>query len=177
MALGKDYADQDCSLARALELVGERWTLLIIRDAFYGVRRYSDFITHLGVPRAVLAERLQTLTATGVLDKQPCPEGSRREEYVLTEMGRRLWPAIHALSRWASANLSTDGPTKLYVHATCGTRLDMVGVCPECGGDPISPEDIEMRPVPGARPNKRDDSITRELERPRRLLEPLTVSV
>lgn len=63
MALGKDYATQECSIARALEVVGERWTLLVIRDALYGVRRYNDFLVHLGIPRAVLANRLQALTA------------------------------------------------------------------------------------------------------------------
>ncbi len=140
MALGKDYEAQDCSLARALELVGERWTLLIIRDALYGVRRYSDFVSHLGVPRAVLAERLQALTAAGVLDKHKAP--GRREEYELTEMGRALWPALHALSHFGATYLAPDGPAKLYVHAACGTRLAPTGACPACGGDQVAPEDI-----------------------------------
>ncbi|MER7909018.1 helix-turn-helix domain-containing protein, partial [Streptomyces sp. NPDC096068] len=70
MALGKDYARQQCSIARALEVVGERWTLLVVRDAFYGVRRYSDFLAHLGVPRAVLAARLQALVEVGVLERR-----------------------------------------------------------------------------------------------------------
>src|SRR5437764_12621647 len=150
MALGKDYEAQDCSLARALELVGERWTLLIIRDAFYGVRRYSDFVTHLGVPRAVLAERLQALTAAGVLEKHREP--GRREEYVLTGMGRALWPAVHALGHWGTTHLAPNGPSRLYVHTACGTRIDPVGACPACGGPPVPPEDIEGRPGPGARP-------------------------
>jgi DNA-binding HxlR family transcriptional regulator len=170
MALGKDYETQDCSLARALELVGERWTLLIIRDAFYGVRRYSDFVTHLGVPRAVLAERLQALTAAGVLEKQK--ESGRREEYVLTEMGRGLWPALHALSTWGVTHLAPNGPAQLYVHVPCGTRLDLTGACPVCGGPPVRPEDIEMRPGPGARP-PREDPISQDLSHPHRLLTPL----
>src|SRR5690349_12960453 len=83
MALGKDYATQECSIARALEVVGERWTLLVVRDAFYGVRRYNDFLVHLGIPRAVLAARLQTLTAEGILDKRRYQESPPRDEYVL----------------------------------------------------------------------------------------------
>ena len=71
MALPNDYAGQACSLARTLEVVGERWTLLIVRDAFYGVRRFGDFAAHLGIPRAVLAERLKSLTAAGVLARVP----------------------------------------------------------------------------------------------------------
>ncbi|MFJ1823384.1 winged helix-turn-helix transcriptional regulator, partial [Streptomyces sp. NPDC088178] len=68
MALGKDYAAQQCSMARALEVVGERWTLLVVRDAFFGVRRYNDFLAHLGMPRAVLATRLQSLIEAGVME-------------------------------------------------------------------------------------------------------------
>ena len=172
MALGKDYESQDCSLARALELVGERWTLLILRDAFYGVRRYSDFVAHLGVPRAVLAERLQALTAAGVLAKRRYAGSPRREEYVLTDMGRALWPAIHALGHWGATHLAQNGPSKLYLHAVCGTRLDPVGACPACGGPPVSPENIEMHPGPGARP-VREDPVSRELAHPHRLLTPV----
>ena len=78
MALPNDYAGQACSLARALEIVGERWTLLIVRDAFFGVRRFGDFAAHLRIPRAVLAERLKSLTAAGVLTRGTGGEASRR---------------------------------------------------------------------------------------------------
>lgn len=71
MALGTDYAQQDCSLARALEVVGERWSMLIVRDAFYGVSRFNDFLAHLDIPRAVLTARLRTLVEAGVLYKEP----------------------------------------------------------------------------------------------------------
>src|ERR671914_269155 len=97
MALGKDYAGQDCSIAQALELIGERWTLLIVRDAFYGVRRYSDFLAHLDIPRAVLAERLTALTAAGVLERRRYQESPPREEYVLTTMGVDLFPIVYTL--------------------------------------------------------------------------------
>src|SRR5436853_1632448 len=98
--LGKDYQRQDCSLARALEVIGERWTLLIVRDAFYGVRRFSDFEVHLDIPKAVLTERLRRLVEDGVLSRAPDPSHSGRHLYVLTPAGRDLWPALHALLSW-----------------------------------------------------------------------------
>ncbi|MEO5877293.1 MAG: helix-turn-helix domain-containing protein [Streptosporangiaceae bacterium] len=172
MALGKDYERQNCALARALELVGERWTLLVVRDALYGVRRYSDFLVHLDIPRAVLAERLQALTAAGVLEKRRYQESPPREEYVLTEMGQQLWPAVHALHRWAVDFLLPEGPIRLYVHTTCGTRLDPAGICPDCG-TLVTARDVEMRPGPAAAVEARTDSVSEKLSRPRRLLTPI----
>src|SRR5690348_7302888 len=89
--LGKDYAEQDCALARALEVVGERWTLLILRDAFYGVRRFSELQAHLDIPKAVLSDRLNTLVGDGVLERVPDPEHRGRYLYELTQSGRDLW--------------------------------------------------------------------------------------
>jgi DNA-binding HxlR family transcriptional regulator len=172
VALGKDYEGQDCSLARALELVGERWTLLVVRDAFYGVRRYSDFLAHLDIPRAVLAERLQALTAAGVLDKRRYQHAPPRDEYVLTEIGRELWPALYALSDWGARHLSDAGPCRIFCHAACGTPLGPSAVCPSCGGQ-VPPEDLVVRPGPGAGRPARDDPVSRALRRPHRLLQPL----
>ncbi|MEW9533189.1 winged helix-turn-helix transcriptional regulator [Microbispora sp. NPDC049125] len=174
MALGKDYEGQDCALARALELVGERWTLLVIRDAFYGVCRYSDFVAHLGIPRAVLSDRLQALTSAGVLERRRYSESPPRDEYVLTQMGKELWPALHALGHWGSRHMSPDGPSKFYVHAGCGTRLNAAGLCPECDGGPVPPEDVEVRPVREGRAGTRADPVSRALTRPHRMLRPLT---
>lgn len=171
MALGKDYVGQNCSLARALELVGERWTMLILRDAFYGVRRFKDFHSHIGAPRAVLAERLQALTDGGVLDKRQYQDAPARYEYVLTEAGEGLWPSLHTLSRWGDDFVPYDGGVRrLFVHADCGERLDPVGNCPECRV-PVPPREVEMRPGPGA---ERDtDPVGLALLETRRLLTPV----
>lgn len=172
MALGKDYVAQHCALARALELVGERWTMLIVRDAFYGVRRFKDFHSHVGAPRAVLTERLQTLTDSGVLEKRQYQDNPPRHEYVLTEAGERLWPAVYTLSRWGDEFIPYDGGVRrLFVHADCGERLDTVGNCPSCGVS-VPPADVEMRPGPGAESDA--DRVGRELQEPRRLLTPVT---
>lgn len=172
MALGKDYERQDCSLARALELLGERWTLLIVRDAFYGVRRYNDFLTHLDVPRAVLATRLQALVDAEVLDRRPYQDNPVRHEYVLTERGRGLWPALNALSHWGAEHLSPSGPTRVFAHASCGAPIGRTGVCPDCG-EYAEPDELEVRPGPGAGRPYRDDPVSRALRTPHRILEPL----
>ena len=170
MALGKDYATQQCTIARALEVVGERWTLLVVRDAFYGVRRYNDFLTHLGIPRAVLAARLQALTDAGVLEKRRYQQSPPRDEYLLTPTGCRLWPALRALSAWGQ-DLTESGPVYLFEHATCGTDLGEYGECPRCAV-PVPPQDVRMRPGPGA-PADPDHPVNRALRKPHRLLEPL----
>ncbi|MBB5784384.1 winged helix-turn-helix transcriptional regulator [Nonomuraea jabiensis] len=170
MALGKNYDGQDCSLARSLELVGERWTMLVIRDALYGVRRYGDFLAHLDIPRAVLSQRLTTLVDAGVLRRRRYQESPPREEYVLTEMGQELWPAVLVLGSWGERHLSTK-PRRIFCHVPCDTRIDGYGMCPACGLRPELAE-IEVRPGPGA-DLFRDDPVSRALRRPHRMLEPL----
>src|SRR6476660_6301239 len=112
MALGVDYVRQDCSLARALELVGERWTLLILRDCFLGVRRFSDLQAHLDISRAVLSQRLAQLVADGLLQRTDGPQA----EYELTEAGLELWPALFALLQWGERRTSPDRPRRVFSH-------------------------------------------------------------
>ncbi|MEU5751525.1 helix-turn-helix domain-containing protein [Streptomyces sp. NPDC047829] len=172
MALGKDYAAQECSIARALEVVGERWTLLVIRDALYGVRRYNDFLVHLGIPRAVLANRLQALTAEGILEKRRYQQSPPRDEYVVTERGIALWPALRALGIWGREQLGGE-PMRTFWHADCGTELDPHGVCPACGTT-VAVRDIDMEPGPGLDPDPADP-VSRALLGRRRLLRPIEV--
>jgi DNA-binding HxlR family transcriptional regulator len=168
--LGKDYPGQDCSLARALEVVGERWTLLIIRDAFYGVRRFSDFAAHLDIPRAVLAERLRGLVETGLMERRPDAERPGREVYELTRSGRELWPALHALIRWGARFSTRPGSPRRFLHAACDTVLDERGECPHCEVAP-KPKDV-VTIGPGKGPF-RTDPVSAALHSPRRLLQPL----
>jgi DNA-binding HxlR family transcriptional regulator len=172
MALGKDYATQECSIARALEVVGERWTLLVVRDALYGVRRYNDFLVHLGIPRAVLAARLQALTAEGILEKRRYQESPPRDEYVVTDRAIALWPTLRSLGLWGREHF---GETQLryFRHADCGTELGPYGECRACG-TVVPVEDVLMEPGPGLDPNP-TDPISRTLLKPRRLLQPIVV--
>jgi DNA-binding HxlR family transcriptional regulator len=170
VALRREYDGQACALARSLEVVGERWTLLILRDLFFGVRRFSDLQTHLDVPRAVLSTRLARLVEAGVVERRPYRPG--REEYVLTAAGMELWPIVHQLMQWGERHLVADGPVRLFAHATCGSDLSSHGDCPSCGTAP-HPEEIETRPGPGVPSVVRRDPISRALRRPHRLLTPV----
>jgi DNA-binding HxlR family transcriptional regulator len=167
MPLGTDYSRQDCSLARALELVGERWTLLILRDCFLGVRRFSDFQTHLDISKAVLSARLDALVTDGLLVRS----GDGHPEYALTEEALGLWPAMFALLQWGDRRTSPGAPRRIYRHVDCGDLSDD-GRCTTCGLTP-TPGDIESRPGPGADQTLRDDPVAVALRQPHRLLTPL----
>ena len=150
MALPNDYAGQACSLARSLEIIGERWTLLIVRDAFWGVRRFADFIDHLGVPRAVLASRLKALIAAGVLTRVA---GERHLEYELTGKGTALWPVILSLMSWGDdfcARTARGGCSS--TPPTAGRSNGRGGATPAAGQYP--PRTPSSPPVPGSSPRR-----------------------
>jgi DNA-binding HxlR family transcriptional regulator len=173
MPLPSDYAGQPCSMARTLEIVGERWTLLILRDLFFGVHRFNELCGHLDIPRAVLAARLAALVEQGLVERRPYR--ADRAEFHLTESGRELWPVLHGLIAWGDRHRTLPGgPRRLFVHATCGTTLTAGGACPSCGGTP-DPADVDTRPGPGRDPARRDDPVSRALRQPHRLLTPLLV--
>lgn len=169
--LGKDYVAQDCSLARALEVIGERWTLLILRDAFFGVRRFNDFQAHLDIPKAVLSDRLGGLVEDGILERRPDPHHAGRHLYALTASGRDLWPALHALLMWGDRHRAPN--SREFTHALCGTLLDDRAHCTTCGTTP-DPQDIVTQPAPGRRRRaSRQDPVAIALQMPHRLLEPI----
>jgi DNA-binding HxlR family transcriptional regulator len=147
--LGREYEGQVCSAARTLELVGERWTLLILRDAFLGIRRFGEFQQSLGVARNVLATRLDRLVDEGVLERRRYQERPERFEYRLTDKGIALWPVLMALTAWGDAYTAGEhGPPMLFEHRGCGGRIDDHLSCDRCG-ERLTPRDIEVRPGPG----------------------------
>jgi DNA-binding HxlR family transcriptional regulator len=167
--LGKDYEHQDCSIARALETVGERWTLLIVRDAFFGVRRFGDFQSHLDIPKAVLSDRLSGLVENGVLERRSDPDCKGRQLYELTAAGRDLWPVLHSLLVWGGRHRQPNSRT--FQHANCGTLLDDRAGCPTCETTP-KPVDVVVAPRRG-RGRARKDPVAIALRVPHRLLEPI----
>jgi DNA-binding HxlR family transcriptional regulator len=171
--LGKEYARQDCSIARTLEVIGERWTLLIVRDAIYGVRRFNDFQAHLDIPKAVLSDRLTGLVDDGILERRPAPDHRGRHLYELTASGRELWPVLHALLHWGGRH--RHGNSRVFKHASCGTTLDEHASCPSCQ---VTPEvaDILTERLADREPT-RGDPVTLVLRDPHRLLEPIETSV
>jgi DNA-binding HxlR family transcriptional regulator len=149
--LGNDYRDQNCSIARALELVGERWTMLVLRDVFLGMRRFEEIQRDLGVARNVLAARLGRLVEEGVLEKAPYQERPVRYEYRLTDKGLDLWPVIVELLRWGDRYAApASGPPVVIRHRDCGGTLGEHRMCTRCGR-PLSVRDVRAEPGPGAR--------------------------
>lgn len=145
MPLGSDYADQDCALARALAILGERWTLLIVRDAFHGLTRYDEFLRSLGLATNVLSARLQKLVEHGVLERT----GSRGS-YHLTEKGRDLFPVVLTLMAWADRyEPGPDGPEVSILHTGCDHEAGGALRCEHCG-EPITLRELRVVPAPGA---------------------------
>jgi DNA-binding HxlR family transcriptional regulator len=146
---GDDRVPAACSIAASLEIVGDRWTILILRDAFKGIRRFDELRRDLDIPRAVLADRLRRLVDHGVLVKRRYQERPPRDEYRLTPMGLQLSPILVALMQWGDRWLSgEDGPPTLLVHEPCGTEIDLGFYCWHCEQS-FTPTDIISRPGPG----------------------------
>ncbi|GAA0224698.1 helix-turn-helix domain-containing protein [Cryptosporangium japonicum] len=174
MGLGKDYSGQNCTFARTLEILGERWTLLVIRDAFYGVRRFGDFLAHLDAPRAVLADRLDTLVTAGVLAKQRYQESPPRDEYVLTDAGVELWPVLFQLTAWGNRHLDSPRSLRVFRHLDCGGLLAGFVRCDACGRT-VEAADTQVEPGPGTT-FPRSDRVSVALREPHRLLQPLQLA-
>src|ERR1700750_1867031 len=133
---------QECSIGRAMEVLGERWTFLILREAFYGVRRFSDMQRNLGIARNMLSTRLQTLVGAGVLERRLYQEEPERYEYRLTGAARALYPSIVARMRWGDKHLQGElGPPVVLRHNTCGHDADPRLVCGHCGEE-LRPRDV-----------------------------------
>lgn len=138
-----------CSIARTLEVIGDRWTMLILRDAFRGVRRFDDIQRDLGIARNILTDRLQKLVDRGVLTRTPYQERPVRYEYRLTPKGRDLSPALVALMRWGDKWLAEDGrPPLVLTHKTCGEPVDQSFICWTCD-QTVTPTGLQGRRRPG----------------------------
>ena len=118
------FEDMNCSVAQCLEVVGEWWSLLIVRDAFFGVRRFDDFQARLGISRNILNQRLTKLVDDGVLERVPYQDNPPRANYRLTEKGRDLWHVLTAMRQWGDRWAAPDGPPLKMRHATCGRRRE-----------------------------------------------------
>lgn len=138
-----------CSVAQCLEVVGEWWSMLIIRDAFMGVTRFDQFQERLGISRNILNQRLTSLVEAGVLVKVAYSDHPPRYDYRLTDEGRDLWPVLTAMREWGDKYRSPDGPPVEVVHKACGQVCTSVLTCSECG-EPMGPRDVRAVAGPGA---------------------------
>lgn len=144
------FAEMNCSIAQALEIIGEWWTLLIVRDCFLGVHRFDDFVERLGISRNVLTDRLETLVNAGVLERRPYDEARGRYEYVLTDMGRALWPVITTLREWGDEWITGAGNEPIQIeHRGCGQTTHLRLVC-DCCGETLDARSVRAVPGPGA---------------------------
>ncbi len=149
--LGNRYEREICSAARSLEVVGERWSLLIIRDAlFAGVSRFSDFARRLGMARNILAARLESFVEAGIMERRSSDD-SAYDQYFLTDKGRDLAPIIVALTKWGDKWQAPNGPPIIYRHVACGTEVEQYVQCPRCNYN-VKPDELGVTRGPGFRP-------------------------
>jgi len=147
--LRNDYPGQICSIAKSLEVVGERWSLLIVRDVMNGRRRFDELQRGLGVARNVLSARLLRLVEENILERRAYQSSPERFEYFLTEKGLDLWPALIALQGWGDRHSTGPaGPPMLIVHKQCGGAVSDRGTCESCGAV-LKARDARALPGPG----------------------------
>jgi DNA-binding HxlR family transcriptional regulator len=138
-----------CSIARTLDIVGEKWALLAVREVFLGNRRFDEMVKRTGAPRDTLAARLRTLVGAGILERRPYHEHPARFEYYLTKAGRDLYPVIVTLMRWGDQYLAgEDGPPLVLEHS-CGHEVTVDVICQACG-EPLRPTDTRPLTARGA---------------------------
>jgi DNA-binding HxlR family transcriptional regulator len=141
---------RECSVARTLEIVGEKWALLAVREVFLGNRHFDEMVRRTGAPRDTMAARLRSLVSAGILERRQYSEHPARYEYRLTRAGQELYPVILTLMRWGDEHLAgNEGPPMLIEHA-CGNRLLPKVVCEACG-EPADAHTARPRPVAEAR--------------------------
>ena len=157
--LGRTYDRENCSAARALEVVGERWSLLIIRQAmFAGATRFTEFQRSLGIAPNILSSRLDRFVEAGIMRTRSSRGDQESGEYVLTGKGLDLQPVILALTEWGDRWSAPDGPPVFYQHEGCGGRVRTHPRCDECDTTP-APTQVVVRPGPGARPGQFPDQL------------------
>lgn len=142
------FAEWPCSIARSVDLLGDWWTPLVLREAFYGTRRFDDFERVLGIGRNVLTQRLGRLVEEGVLEKVPYQQRPVRHEYLLTEKGTDLFPVLAALTAWGDRWLAPAGPPVVLHHRACDHDTRAVVVCEHCLA-PLTLDDVTATPGPG----------------------------
>lgn len=143
------FSNWPCSIARAVDLLGDAWTPLVLREAFYGIHRFDAFQQELGIARNTLTDRLRRLVDEGLLEKRPYQDEPRRYDYVLTEKGRDFFGVLAAISRWGDRWLAgEEGAPVAFHHDTCGHDTEAEVVCAVCR-EPLRAEDTSMRMGPG----------------------------
>lgn len=145
----ENFKHLECSLARSLDMVGEWWTLLIIRDLFYGINTFDLLCQDLGIARNILSNRLKKLVDRGLIEKQCDEKGSRKKSYRLTRKGKDVFPIIMALVAWGDQWEAPQGPPIVFKHQPDGHVVRPLVICAHCG-EPLKGKDIQPQKGPGA---------------------------
>jgi DNA-binding HxlR family transcriptional regulator len=161
------FEDMNCSVAQCLEIVGDWWTMLIVRDAFFGVRRFDDFQARLGISRNILNQRLNHLVDNRILARVPYQDHPPRSEYRLTDKGRELWPVVNAMRQWGDKWAAPKGPRVELVHDECGHVAQAVATCSECG-EKLEARSVHAVPGRGARKGDFERTALASVPRPKR---------
>ncbi len=144
--------EEPCSVARTVAVIGDRWSLLILRECFLRKRRFEAFQSSLGITRHLLAARLKKLVQYGVLRRIPYQASPKRYEYILTQKGLDLYPVMMSIVHWGNLHMvDARGRPMLHQHKSCGKMFDPLMVCSECG-EPLLAKGVHVHPGPGARP-------------------------
>ena len=154
----RPFEDQNCSIAGALAVVGERWTLLVLREVLLGRRRFQEIKRNTGVATNILADRLETLVEHGVLERRRYSEQPESYEYVPTAKGRDVIPVLVALMQWGDRHLAHDGAPRVLVHAECGHDAEPALHCSHCH-ERLGSGALRVRPGPGAKGGQRDEPL------------------
>lgn len=155
----RPFEDQNCSIAGALAVVGERWTLLVMREVLLGRRRFQEIKRQTGVAANILSDRLDTLVEHGLLRRERYGEHPEAHEYLPTQKGRDLTPVLVTLMQWGDRHVAGPaGPPRVHVHTVCGHDADPRLHCAHCG-EPIAPADLRLRPGPGANDCQRAEPL------------------
>lgn len=165
------FGQMHCSLARALDVIGDPWTPLVLRDIYLGLHRFEDLAVDLGIARNLLTARLRHLVETGVVERRPYSDHPPRVEYVLTEAGEDLVPVLIALTSWGDRWVGPEtGPPVIFQHR-CGAPLDPQVTCPECGGA-VAHDTVTARAGPGGKTAPGTTLVGRVLGEPTDRLHP-----
>jgi DNA-binding HxlR family transcriptional regulator len=155
----RPFEGQNCSIAASLAVVGERWTLLVMREVLLGRHRFADLKRETGIASNILSDRLDTLVEHGLLERRRYSEQPEAYEYLATERGRDLSPVLIALMRWGDRHLAgREGPPRVVVHTACGHDADPVLTCAHCE-QPLAPGELGVRPGPGATARQRSEPL------------------
>jgi DNA-binding HxlR family transcriptional regulator len=167
----EDLVDEPCSISRPLGVLGDRWTLVIVKQAFAGTRRFDDFLAALRISRSRLADRLERLVEQGILRKEPYVDTRTRHEYRLTQKGLDLYPILQAIRSWGDRYMAPEGAPLRYRHAGCAGEPRVRLTCSDCKVE-LSPRDVRVElgpgfPSPKPSRSRRLETRTRQRKRAR----------